>query len=245
MCPILWGGADQHYDRRALKFTDDALGAMFLGLSRTPRENLAIDPADALVAPVAPAVAAKPQSDAQPAAPAAAVAETILDEPVGPSSGNSLADSLGPVTIVVDKDTSFTSSDAVNGASVQMVQYLGKKALKVTKNNRNEIRIAFVFDKPVTAAGRTSLQFSVAGFDGGEGSYNCGLLYAAGAKSSGERAGSFYVGRIQKSNWTPITANLSFDEQWGKNFAPDKEVYSIQFWSNSSKVLYIADLTLK
>jgi endoglucanase len=246
MCPMLWGAADQHYDRKALKFTDEALGNMYLGLSRTPRDTYAIDPADAVVSaePAKPAVAAEPAAVAVIAAEPVAE-EKVLDEAVGPSSGNKLAESLGTATVVVDKDTSFTSSDAVKGASVQMVEYLGKKALKVTKNGRNEIRIAFVLDKPAKAAGYTSLQFSVAGFDGWEGSYNCGLLYADGAKPSGERAGSFYVGRVQKTAWTAVAANLSFDEQWGKNFSPDKDIYSIQFWSNSTKVLYISDVTLK
>lgn len=53
------------------------------------------------------------------------------------------------------------------------------------------------------------------------------------------------MGRIKKDAWTPVTANLSFDEQWGKNFSPDKAIYGIQFWSNSAKVLYISDLTVK
>lgn len=246
MCPILWGAADQHYDRRALKFSDEALGNMFLGLSRSSRADYAIDPADAVVAaaPAKPAAEDKP-AEALPAAAPADPAETALDEAVGPASGNSLAESLGTATVVADKDTSFVSNDAVKGATVQMVSYLGKKALKVTKNARNEIRIAFVLDKPASATGKTSLQFSVAGFDGWEGSYNCGLLYADGAKPSGERAGSFYVGRVRKDAWTPVAVNLSFDEQWGKNFSPDKAIYCIQFWSNSSKVLYISDLGLK
>jgi endoglucanase len=244
MCPILWGAADQHYDRRALKFTDESLGNMYLGLSRTPRENYAIDPADA----AASAEPAKPAAAAEPAAVVAAepvAEEKILDEAVGPSSGTRLAECLGAATVVVDKDASFTSNDAVKGASAQMVEYLGKKALKVTKNGRNEIRVAFVLDKPAKAAGYASLQFNVAGFDGGEGSYNCGLLYSDGAKPSGERAGSFYVGRVQKNAWTPVAVNLSFDEQWGKNFSPDKDIYCIQFWSNSTKALYISDVILK
>jgi len=245
MCPILWGGADQIYDRRALKFTDPAIGDMYLALSRTQRADWAIDPAEA--APVllpAKAAEAEPAAETAKAAPAEA-SETALDEPVGPASGNLLAESLGAVRIVVDQDTSFTSNDALKGATAVMVEYLGKKALKVTKNNRNEIRVAFVLDAAATAAGRTSLEFEVAGFDGWEGSYNCGLLFADGAKPSGERAGSFYVGRVKKLAWTTVTANLSFDEQWGKNFSPEKAIYCLQFWSNSAKALYIRGLTLK
>ncbi len=247
ICPILWGGADQIYDRRTLKFADPAIGDMYLALSRTQRSDWAIDPAEAapvLLPAKASDAAPEPTAEAAKAAPAE-VSERLLDEPVGPASGNLLADSLGPVIVVVDKDTSFTSNDALKGSTVEMVEYLGKKALKVTKNNRNEIRVAFVLDKPATASGRTSLEFEVAGFDGWEGSYNCGLLYSDGAKSSGERAGSFYVGRVKKLAWTTVTANLAFDEQWGKNFSPDKAIYCLQFWSNSTKALYISGLTLK
>jgi endoglucanase len=37
MCPILWGGSGDHYDRRALKFTDPLLGEMYAKLSKTRR----------------------------------------------------------------------------------------------------------------------------------------------------------------------------------------------------------------
>jgi endoglucanase len=37
ICPILWGGALDHYDRRELRFADPLLGEMFLELSKTPR----------------------------------------------------------------------------------------------------------------------------------------------------------------------------------------------------------------
>jgi endoglucanase len=37
ICPILWGGALDHYDRTALKFSDPLLGDMFRELSKTPR----------------------------------------------------------------------------------------------------------------------------------------------------------------------------------------------------------------
>ncbi len=37
MCPILWGGSGDHYDRRALDFTDPLLGKTYLELSKTPR----------------------------------------------------------------------------------------------------------------------------------------------------------------------------------------------------------------
>jgi hypothetical protein len=174
----------------------------------------------------------------------AAPEAVALKDPVTGASGNKLADTIGPVTIVVDKDTSFTSNDAIQGATVQMVEFLGKKALKVTSNKRREIRVAFVLDKPKSVAGLTTLGFSVAGFSGGEGSYNCGLLYGV-AKDNGERQGSFYVGRISDMAWTSVTANLAFDEQWGKNFTSDKEIHCIQFWSSAGSAIYIADLAIK
>lgn len=246
MCPILWGAADQHYDRRKLTFTDPLLGAMYRDLAKTSRKKFAVKPpaagkeskviAAADTAVPAPAPAPAPEAPAVPL-------EVILDEKVGPSSGNILAESVGPVTIVVDKDTSYISNDTVNGATVQMVEYLGKKALRVTKNSRNEIRVAFVLDKPAKAAGYTSVQFNVSGFDGWDGSYNCGLLYTE-SKSSGERLGSFYIGRISAKEWVPVTVNLSYEEQWGKNFSPDRDVYCLQFWTNQGKALYISDLAL-
>jgi hypothetical protein len=174
----------------------------------------------------------------------AAPEAVALKDPVTGASGNKLAETIGPVTVIVDKDTSFTSNDAIQGATVQMVEFLGKKALKVTSNKRREIRVAFVLDKPKSVSGLTSLSFSVAGFSGGEGTYNCGLLYTV-AKDTGERLGSFYVGRISDMAWTSVSANLAFDEQWGKNFSQDKEIYCIQFWTGAGSVIYIADLAIK
>ncbi len=167
-----------------------------------------------------------------------------LDEPVGGASVNDLADTIGPVTVVVDKDTSYTSSDPIQGGSMRMVEYLGKKALEVTGNNHNEIRIAFVLDKPASLAGYSTLSFSVAGFEGWDGIYNCGLLYTD-AKSSGERIGSFYVSRISAKEWVSVEADLVKNEVWGKNFSGDKVLYCIQFWTNQAKKIYITDLSIK
>ena len=218
---------------------------MFLGLSRTPRANLALDYQAAKDDPPVSAAAveaAVPAAGPTAAAPVPGV--TVLDEPVSGSIGNQLSAAVGPVAVIVDKDTSYVSNDAIKGGTVQVVEFLGRKALKVTKNSRNEIRVAFVLDKPIKLTGFRTLEFSVAGFDGAEGSYNFGLLWTS-AKDTGERIGSFYVGRISNKEWVPIQANLAFDEQWGKNFTAEKELYCVQFWTNQAKAIYVSDLALK
>ena len=167
-----------------------------------------------------------------------------LDEPVEGTSVNNLAETIGPVTITVQKDTSYTSNDPIAGGKIRMVEYLGKKAIEVTQNNNNEIRVAFVMDKPASLAGYSTLSYSVAGFQGWDGSYNCGLLYTE-AKSSGERLGSFYVSRISPTEWVSVNADLVKNEVWGKNFSADKVLFCIQFWTNQAKKIYITDLSLK
>jgi hypothetical protein len=167
-----------------------------------------------------------------------------LDEPVTNTSVNSLAETIGPVTITVLNDTSYTSNDPIQGGKMRMVEYLGKKALEVTQNDHNEIRVAFVPDKPASLAGYSTLSFSVSGFEGWDGVYNCGLLYTE-AKESGERLGSFYVSRISPREWTSVEADLVKNEVWGNNFSEDKVLFCIQFWTNQAKKIYIAGLALK
>jgi hypothetical protein len=167
-----------------------------------------------------------------------------LDEPVTGTSVNTLADTLGPVIITVDKDTSYVSNDPLQGGAMRMVKYLGKEALEVTANKYNEIRVAFVPDKPVSLKGYSTLSFSVAGFEGWDGIYNCGLLYTD-AKSSGERLGSFYVSRISPKEWVSVKANLVKNEVWEKNFSESRVLYCIQFWTNQAKKIYIADVSLQ
>jgi hypothetical protein len=197
---------------------------------------------DEFVAPQRPAsLPAVPAPEA--AAPAAPAQVVVLKEAVGPASGNRLADTIGPVTVVVDKDTSYTSGDPVPGADYQTVEFLGQKCLKVKPNARGEIRVAFVLDTPTSLAGYHKLTFKVAGVDGAGGTYNIGLLYTD-AKASGERIGSFYVSAVSSTQWTTVEQNLATDEVWGKNFSEDRTLFCLQFWTNQPKSLYIADLAL-
>lgn len=194
--------------------------------------------------PPAPAAVDKPVAAPAETPPPPAPDYTVLDEPVTGASANSLASTIGAVSIVVSQDLSYTDPVAVKGATVELVDFHGKKALRVTKNANSEIRISFLLDKPSSLAGYKTLEFSVAGFAGWEGSYNCGLLYTA-AKDTGERTGSFYLGRILKDEWVTVKADLVKDEQWGNNFSEDKTLYCLQFWTNQSKYIYISDLALK
>ena len=156
---------------------------------------------------------------------------------------NTLAADTGVgVTIVVDKDMSKASNPVLQGAEVEIVTYLGEKCLKVTPNYNPEIRISFVFDQPITTEQFKGIKFACAGFDGGAGAYNCGLMYAKG-DGGAEYPMSFYMTDISSTEWIECNANLKTDEQWGNRWAPDKEIQAIQFWSGDKGPLFIKGLS--
>lgn len=169
----------------------------------------------------------------------------VLEEKVTNETGNNLKKTTGDaVTIVVNKDTSFKSGDAVKAPSCKVVEFKGEKALKIRANYNNEIRCAFVFDEPLSAEGFTKLHFKIAGpFTGDGGAYNIGLLYTE-AKGSGERIGSFYSSHITDDDWTTVDIDLKADELWGNNFTADKKIYCLQFWAGGQKFIYVKDLEL-
>jgi hypothetical protein len=178
------------------------------------------------------------------AAPAAAPAPEaiVLDEAVGPTTANTLADTVGSVTIDWKNNLAAIDKFPIKGANVKVVEYLGRKAIKVSPNFNNEIRVAFLFDKPTKLGAFKTINFSVAGFEGGEGAYNCGIVYTE--KGSGaEHPGSFYLSSIATASWTDVKADLVQNEKWGNNYSPDREAYMIQFWSGSSKPIYITDVS--
>ncbi len=154
-----------------------------------------------------------------------------------------LSEALGVgVTLVVDKDMSKASAPSVQGATATMGTYLGEKCVKITANYNPEIRFAFVFDEPVSCADLKKLQWSVAGFDGGNGSYNIAFMYEE--MNGAEHKGSFYLSDIATDAWTDNTADLKADEQWGNNFKSENEVIMIQFWSGDKGPIYVKGLNI-
>jgi len=152
-----------------------------------------------------------------------------------------LSETLGVgVKLVVDKDMSKANPPDVKGATATVGTYLGEKCVKITANYNPEIRFAFVFDEPVSCADLMMVQWSVAGFDGGNGAYNLGLLYED--MNGAEHRASFYLSDIATDYWTDNTADLKFDEQWGNNFGKDKEITMIQFWSGDKGPIYVKGL---
>src|SRR5574344_2350429 len=170
---------------------------------------------------------------------------TLLEEEATDTTGNTLAADTGiPVKIVVDKDTSFTRNDPKKCPKPQVVEFKGEKALKIRCNYDNEIRCAFVFDKPISAKGYKHLHFKIAGpFTGDGGAYNIGLLYTD-ANDNGERKGSFYSSHICPEEWTTVDVDLTDDELWSNNFNADRTIYCLQFWCSAQRFIYVKDLSL-
>ena len=175
------------------------------------------------------------------------IAYTELNEKVTGDSYNSLkADTGVGVSIIVDKDLSKDPAKAVQGASVEAVEYLGEKCLRVTPNYNPEIRLMYWFDEPITMEKFTTFTFDVAGYEGGYGAYNFALVYEEGKNpSSGEWAMSFYLNEIKADQWSSYSFDLVNDEQWGKNFDPSKHVVGLQYWSGDKGPLYIKNVGLK
>ena len=154
-----------------------------------------------------------------------------------------LSEALGVgVKLVVDKDMSKADAPEVKGATATMGTYLGEKCVKITANFNPEIRFAFVLDKPVPCKDLKKLKFSVAGFDGGAGAYNCAFMYEE--MNGAEHKGSFYLSDIATDAWTDVEADLVADEQWGNNYKASNEVQIIQFWSGDKGPIYVKGLTV-
>lgn len=170
-------------------------------------------------------------------------AGTIVFADIPGNTGNLLEERFGSIKIVVDTEVVTTKLKRLSGATVEAVEFAGKPALKVTPNSKKEVRVAFLLEEPAALTGITTLRFSVAGFQGWEGHYNCGLFYTS--KTGSDYKGSFYVGSILENDWTTVEANLKTKEQWGKNFSENNELYCIQIWSGNNKTMYITDLTLE
>ncbi|MCR4736473.1 MAG: hypothetical protein K5829_15865 [Treponema sp.] len=171
-----------------------------------------------------------------------APAWTATGEKLTGNSCNTLAADTGVgVTIVVDKDVSKGGKE-LQGAEVEVVEYLGEKCLKVTPNFNPEIRISFVFDEPITTEAFSGIKFACAGFDGGAGAYNCGLMYAEG-DGGAEFPMSFYMTDISSSEWIECNANLVANEQWGNRYSPSKKIQAVQFWSGDKGPLFIKGLS--
>lgn len=167
---------------------------------------------------------------------------TAVDEAVTGDSYNTLSSLGSGVTIVVNQDISKDPPVDVQGAAVSVVELYGEKCLMVTPNFGPEIRVAFKFDEPISAEGLKTLKYSVTGFDGDAGAYNCGIMYED--MNGAEHLASFYLSSIASDAWTDVTADVTADEQWGNNFNASRKVIAVQFWSGSKEPLFIKGLEL-
>lgn len=211
-----------------------ALAACATGTST----SAAATPAPAAAQTTTPAAAAE-------AAPAADTATQATAPAAIDTAGNNLADSIGAVTVVIDQDSTLSPPRPRDGATASVVEFDGKQALKVTRNSNGEVRVAFNLKQPAKLGDYKTLEFSIAGFNGYEGHYNCGLFYTENKPGATEKLASFYLSNCLKDKWTTVSVDLKSDEQWGKSYSPDRELFGIQFWSDKARTLYISGLTLK
>lgn len=196
----------------------------------------------------------KEAADEIPADMAEFVTEDSAEEPAWTATGDALdtcytlsADLGQDVTVVVDKDISKDGVD-VQGGDAEVVEYLGEKCIKVTKNYNNEIRVAFVFAEPVDLSAFSKIKFDVAaGSDdgnGGFGVYNCGVMYADGRPDGGEYPLCFYGTDCSSSEWLGGEWDLESEGQWGSSLDKTRKVQAIQFWSGITGPLFIKGLSL-
>ena len=153
------------------------------------------------------------------------------------NSCNTLAADTGVgVTIVVDKDVSKGGTEVL-GADVE-----------VSANYNPEIRVAFVFDKPITLEAFSKIKFDVAaGSDdgnGGFGVYNCGIMYADGRPEGGEFPLAFFGTDCSSTQFLGGEWDLVTEGQWGSSVDKTRQVQAIQFWSGIKGPLFIKNLGL-
>lgn len=171
------------------------------------------------------------------------IAGAMFAAPVTSSSGNNLS-AFGNVTVSVDKDYSKKTPATLKGATVEETEFLGEKCVKATKNNKGEIRLAFMFDKPVPATDLKFIKYSIAGFDGYSGHYNIGVMYEEMGANNEHSMSCYTSSSVKKDEWSTRTFDLKWEEVWNKNFNPKKKVIGIQLWTNLAKEVYLKDVEL-
>lgn len=179
--------------------------------------------------------------------------DLFMDEDTGPeweATGNKVtsttantleADTGVGVSLVVDKDISKNGKEVL-GASLEEVKYLGETCVKITANYNPEIRFALVFDEPISAGDFSGINFSIAGIDGGIGSFNVGVMYDD--MNGAEHLMSFYLGDVGVDFWSEYTYSLKEDEQWGNNYKADRKIIAIQLWSGDKGPIFMKDISL-
>lgn len=143
--------------------------------------------------------------------------------------------------IDVEKDYSKNPNEELKCAEVEQENYLGDKCYKITANKNGEIN-ACIFYNGINPQEYEAISYSIAGFDGDEGSYTIGLLYNRYVNNVYRE--SFYSSKIAKDQWTTVTLNLVTDERDEKVFGRYKDTYKIHLYSKTAKQIYIKDLKL-
>lgn len=163
------------------------------------------------------------------------------------AKGNS-CNKLKNVKIIANKDYSKPTPVDVFCDDPEIVKFAGEECVRLAPNGDGNIRVIWLFDKPVDAASLSTFTFSVAGLDvpaDNTWTWNIALMYN-NEITEGEHATAMYTGPMKTDGWSTTTINLASDEGlWGNSYKPEGQFLGIQVYYGGKDPIFIKDLEVK
>ena len=153
--------------------------------------------------------------------------------------------------IITNKDYSKPKPVDIYCDAPEEVEFLGQKCVKIPSNGDGNIRVIWLFDKPIDAASVSSFSFSCAGLDipmDNTWTANIALMYNNDI-TSGEHATAMYPIAAGLDEFLTRTYDLNSAEGkeglWGNGYKPEGQFMGIQIYYGGRDPLFIKDLILK
>ena len=153
--------------------------------------------------------------------------------------------------IITNKDYSKPTPVDIYCDAPEEVEFLGQKCVRIPSNGDGNIRVIWLFDKPIDAASVSSFSFSCAGLDipmDNTWTANIALMYNNDI-TSGEHATAMYPIAAGLDEFLTRTYDLNSAEGkeglWGNGYKPEGQFMGIQIYYGGRDPLFIKDLILK
>lgn len=157
------------------------------------------------------------------------------------------ANKLKNVNIYANKDYSKAVPLDIFCDDPEEVEFCGSKCVKLNSNGDGNIRVMWLFDKPIEAKSLKTFKFSVAGLDvDNEWTWNIALMYNDSPAAGQEHGTAMYTSHMSTTAWTDTEIDLPTNEGlWGNAFKPEGEIIGIQLFYGGRDPIFIKDLEVK
>lgn len=154
-------------------------------------------------------------------------------------------------TLTTKKDYSKATPVDIFCDDPEYVEFAGEKCVKIPSNGDGNIRVMWLFKKPVDASTLSTFQFSCAGLDiplDNTWSANIALMYDDEI-TSGEHGTAMYPVAAALDGFITKTIDLNSEEGiaglWGNGFKADQKIKGIQLYYGGRDPIFIKDIVLK